>query len=131
MSKPADKMKKVRAAKKAPTYKNVHQDVPRDDENYLCLKFVKEWQKHNKDRVKELKYLIRKGRGGPQKELRPLERELQNRQTYVNNLARYLDTGIWMDLFYGKDQESLMKFRTVARAYDSEGYIKTIIPAVG
>ena len=57
MSKSVDKMKKVRAAKKAPTYKNVHQDVPRDDENYLCLKFVKEWQKHNKDRVKEIELI--------------------------------------------------------------------------
>ena len=129
MSKSVDKMAKVRAAKKPPAYKNVHDDVPRDEKDSLCLKNVKEWQKHNKDRVKELKYRIRKG--GTKAEMKPLQRELQNRLTYVNNLARYLDTGIWMDLFFGKDQEKLMKYKTVAKAYDSEGYIKTNIPAVG
>ena len=129
MSKSVDKMAKVRAAKKPPTYKNVHKDVPRDDKNYLCLKNVKEWQKYNKDRVKELKYLVRKG--GNKKEMKPLERELKNRSTYIINLAKYLDTGVWLDLFYGKDQDKLMKHQTLARAYDSEGFIKHNTPVVG
>lgn len=129
MSKQVDKMAKVRAAKKAPTYKNVHKDVPRDDKHYLSLKSVKEWQKYNKDRVKDLKYRIRKG--GTKAEMKPLQRELQNREVYLANIVRYFDTGVWMDLFYGKDQEKQMKWQTVAKAYDSEGYLKTNIPAVG
>jgi hypothetical protein len=129
MSKAVDKMAKVRAAKKSPTYKNVHKEVPRDDDHYLCLKNVKEWQKHNKGRVKELKYMIRKG--GDKKEIKPLQRELQNRQTYLVNIGKYFDQGIWLDLFYGKDQEKLMKYRTIQRAYDSEGYIKQNTPVVG
>ena len=129
MSKQVDKMAKVRAAKKPPTYKNVHKDVPRDDEHYLSLKNVKEWQKYNKDRVKDLKYRIRKG--GTNAEMKPLQRELKNREVYLANIVRYLDTGVWMDLFYGKDQEKQMKWQTLARAYDSEGYLKTNIPAVG
>ena len=129
MSKKVDKMAKVRAAKKPPTYKNVHKDVPRDEDHYLCLKEVKEWQKHNKDRVKDLKYRIRKG--GTKAELKPLQRELFNRETYLSNLAKYLDTGVWLDLFYGKDQELQMRWRTIARAYDKYGYLKTDIPAVG
>ena len=129
MSKSVDKMAKVRAAKKPPTYKNVHPDVSRDDNDSLCLKNVKEWQKHNKNRVKELKYRIRKG--GTKAELKPMERELKNRSTYIINLAKYLDTGVWIDLFYGKDQEKLMKHQTLARAYDSEGFIKLNTPVVG
>ena len=129
MSKQVDKMAKVRAAKKAPTYKNVHKDVPRDDEHYLCLKNIKEWQKHNKDRVKDLKYRIRKG--GTKAELKPLQREVQNRQTYLANIVRYLDTGVWLDLFYGKDQEKQVKWKTLAKAYDENGYLKVNIPAVG
>ena len=129
MSKSVDKMAKARAAKKPPTYKNVHKDVPRDDNNYLCLKNVKAWQKYNKDRVKELKYRVRKG--GNQKEMKPLERELQNRQTYLVNIGKYLDQGIWLDMFYGKDQEKLMKHQTLARAYDSEGFIKHNTPVIG
>ena len=129
MSKQVDKMSKVRAARKPPTYKNVHKDVPRDDEHYLCLKNVKEWQKYNKDKVKDLKYRIRKG--GTKAEMRPLQREVQNRQVYLANIVRYFDTGVWLDLFYGKDQEKQIKWKTLARAYDEHGYLKTNIPAVG
>ena len=129
MSKAVDKMAKVRAAKKPPTYKNVHNEVPRDDDHYLCLKNVKEWQKHNKGRVKELKYMIRKA--ADKKEIKSLQRELQNRQTYLVNIGKYFDQGIWLDLFYGKDQEKLMKWRTIQRAYDSDEYIKQNTPAVG
>ena len=41
------------------------------------------------------------------------------------NIATYLDTSTWLDLFYGKDQEHKSKWRTIAYAYDSEGFIKT------
>ena len=41
------------------------------------------------------------------------------------NIARYFDTSVWLDLFYGKDQEYKTKWKTLAYAYDSEGYIKT------
>ena len=52
MSDKVDKMAKARAAKKPAEYKNVHPDVKElDDDNYLSLKKVKEWEKHNKNRV--------------------------------------------------------------------------------
>ena len=119
-----DKMAKVRAAKKPPAYKNIHEDVKNlPDDNTLSVKNVKEWEKHNKERVKELKYKIRRMDKGKEKTL--LERELGNREVYIMNIARYLDTSVWLDLFYGKDQEHKTKWRTIAYAYDSEGYIKT------
>ena len=119
-----DKMAKVRAAKKPPAYKNIHEDVKAlPDDNTLSVKNVKEWEKHNKERVKELKYKIRRMDKGKEKTL--LERELGNRKVYLMNIARYFDTSVWLDLFYGKDQEHKTKWRTLAHAYDSEGYIKT------
>ena len=119
-----DKMAKVRAAKKPPAYKNIHEDVKNlPDDDTLSVKNVKEWEKHNKERVKELKYKIR--RMDKSKERTLLERELGNREVYIMNIARYLDTSVWLDLFYGKDQEHKTKWRTLAHAYDSEGYIKT------
>ena len=119
-----DKMAKVRAAKKPPSYKNIHEDVKNlSDDNTLSLKNVKEWEKHNKDRVSDLKYQIRRMDKG--KEHNNLIKELQNRDTYVANIRRYLDTGVWFDLFYGKDQEHKVKYRTLVYAYDNEGYIKT------
>ena len=119
-----DKMAKVRAAKKPPAYKNIHEDVKAlPDDNTLSVKNVKEWEKHNKERVKELKYKIRRMDKGKDRTL--LERELGNREVYLMNIARYLDTSVWLDLFYGKDQEHKTKWRTIAYAYDDEGYIKT------
>ena len=119
-----DKMAKVRAAKKPPAYKNIHEDVKNlPDDNTLSVKNVKEWEKHNKERVKELKYRIRRMDKGKEKSL--LERELQNRDVFLMNIATYLDTSTWLDLFYGKAQEHKTKWRTIAYAYDSEGYIKT------
>ena len=119
-----DKMAKVRAAKKPPAYKNIHQDVKNlPDDNTLSVKDVKEWEKHNKERVKELKYRIR--RMAKSKEQTTLIRELQNKEVFLANIGRYLDTGVWLDLFYGKDQEHKTRYRTIAYAYDTEGYIKT------
>ena len=119
-----DKMAKVRAAKKPPAYKNIHEDVKDlPDDNTLSVKNVKEWEKHNKERVKELKYKIRRIDKGKEKTL--LERELGNRIVYLMNIVRYFDTSVWLDLFYGKDQEHKTQYRTLAYAYDDEGYIKT------
>ena len=119
-----DKMAKVRAAKKPPAYKNIHEDVKNlPDDNTLSVKNVKEWEQHNKERVKALKYKIRRMDKGKEKTL--LERELGNRVVYIMNIARYLDTSVWLDLFYGKDQEHKTHYRTIAHAYDENGYIKT------
>ena len=119
-----DKMAKVRAAKKPPAYKNIHPDVKNlPDDSTLSLKNVKEWQKHNKDRVADLKYQIRRMDKSKDKTL--LEREVENRTVYLANINTYLDTSTWCDLFYGKDQQHTARYRTLAYAYDDEGYIKT------
>ena len=119
-----DRMAKARAAKKPPTYKNIHEDVKNlPDDNTLSVKSVKEWEKHNKDRVKELKYKIRRMDKSKEKTL--FEREVENRETFLANIVRYLDTSVWLDLFYGKDQQHKTTWRTLAYAYDDEGFIKT------
>ncbi|WP_295181333.1 hypothetical protein [uncultured Christiangramia sp.] len=117
-------MAKVRAAKKPPAYKNIHPLVKNlPDDSTLSLKNVKDWQKHNKERVSDLKYQIRRMDKGKDKVL--LEREVENRTVYLANINTYLDTSTWCDLFYGKDQEHKTQYRTLAYAYDDEGYIKT------
>ena len=81
MSNVEDRMAKARAARKPPKYKNIHEDVKDlPDDNTLSVKNVKEWEKHNKERVKELKYKIRRMDKGKDKNL--LESELQNRETF-------------------------------------------------
>ena len=123
MSTAEDRMAKARAAKKPPKYKNIHEDVKSlPDDSTLSVKNVKEWEKHNKDRVKELKYKIRRMDKGKDRKL--LEREVENRSVYLANIAKYFDTSTWLDLFYGKDQEHKTRYRTLVYAYDSEGFIK-------
>ena len=122
-----DRMAKARAAKKPPKYKNIHPDVKDlPDDNTLSVKNVKEWEQYNKDRVKALRYKIRRMDKGKDRTL--LERELGNRSVYLMNIARYFDTSVWLDLFYGKDQEHKTHYRTLAYAYDENGYIKTNAP---
>jgi len=124
MSNVEERMAKARAARKPPKYKNIHEDVKNlPDDNTLSVKNVKEWEKHNKERVKELKYNIRRMDKGKDKNL--LERELFNRETFLSNITRYFDTSVWLDLFYGKDQEHKTKWKTLAYAYDEEGFIKS------
>ena len=123
MSNVEERMAKARAARKPPKYKNIHEDVKElPDDDTLSVKNVKEWEQHNKERVKELKYKIRRMDKGKEKTL--LERELGNRKVYLMNIARYFDTSAWLDLFYGKDQEHKTRYRTIAHAYDENGYIK-------
>ena len=124
MSEEIDKMAKARAAKKPPEYKNVHPDVKAlDDDDYLSLKNVKEWEKHNKDRVKDLKYQIRRADKGREKD--KMARELRDREAYLRSIATYLESATWLDLFYGPDQEHRMRWRVVAYSYDKDGYMKT------
>ena len=124
MSTSEDRMAKARAAKKPPQYKNIHEDVKSlPDDSTLSVKNVKEWEKHNKDRVKECRYQIRRLPKGKEKYL--LEREVENRQVYLANIVKYFDTSTWTDLFYGKNQEHRTRYRTLVYAYDSEGYIRT------
>ncbi len=124
MSNVEERMAKARAARKPPKYKNIHSEVKElPDDHTLSVKSVKEWEKHNKDRVKELKYKIRRMDTGKEKTL--FEREVENRETFLANIVRYFDTSVWLDLFYGKDQQHKARYRTIAYAYDDEGFIKT------
>ena len=73
--------------------------------------------------MKELKDKIRRMDKGKEKTL--FEREVENRSVYLAYIVRYFDTSVWLDLFYGKDQEHKTKWKTSAYAYDDEGFIKS------
>ena len=122
-----DKMEKVRAAKKPPEYKNVCEYVKGlPDDHKASLKEVKSWEKHNRDIVKELKYKHRRAEKGKERDI--LYREIINREGYLRRIATYFETGVWLDLFWGKDQENKVKYRTTAYAYDEDGIRKYFHP---
>ena len=41
--------------------------------------------------------------------------------TYVQNMEAYIRNGIWLDLFYGENQENKIGFRCKVMAYDENG----------
>ena len=119
-----DKMAKVRAAKKPPAYKNIHPDVKDlPDDHSLSVKNVKEWEKHNKDIVKDLKNKWRRTEKGKEKDT--IQREYRQREDYINSIKFYLENAVWRDLFWGKDQENTVKYVCTSPAYDAEGLRKT------
>ena len=123
-SQQVDKMAKVRAAKKPPAYKNIHPDVKDlPDDHSLSVKNVKEWEKHNKDIVKDLKNKWRRTDKGKEKDT--IQREYRQREDYINSIKFYLENAVWRDLFWGKDQENTVKYVCTSPAYDAEGLRKT------
>ena len=120
-------MAAVRAAKKPPAYKNVCEYVKSlPDEHKASLKNVKDWERHNKEIVKELKYKHRTTDKGKEKDI--LHREIVNREGYLRRINTYFESGVWLDLFYGKDQENKVAFRPTAYAYDENGLRKYYHP---
>jgi len=116
-------MAKVRAAKKPPVYKNIHSDVKDlPDDHSLSVKNVKDWEKHNKDIVKDLKNKWRRTDKGKEKDT--LQREYRQREDYINSIKVYLESSVWRDLFWGKDQENTVRYRCITPAYDEEGLRK-------
>ena len=92
-SQQVDKMAKVRAAKKPPAYKNIHSDVKDlPDDHNLSVKNVKEWEKHNKDIIKDLKNKWRRTDKGKEKDT--IQREYRQREDYINSIKVYLESAI-------------------------------------
>lgn len=112
--------------KPASSYKHICEEVLNyPDDYFLSFKNVKEWEKHNKKIVKELKILVRdkKRKGEVGKEYNKIKYEIINRKGYLKNIKEYFENGIWRDLFYGEDMEHKISFECVAKSYDSEGYL--------
>ena len=87
-----DKMAKVRAAKKPAEYKNIHPAVKDlDDDHPASLKIVKEWERHNRTLIKELRYKWRRMEKGKEKEKKgeeggEKEKKGEKRKTDVSEL---------------------------------------------
>jgi hypothetical protein len=47
--------------------------------------------------------------------------------TYIQNMEYYVRNGVWLDLFYGEQQENKIGFRSHTLAYDSDGMIKRTV----
>ena len=95
----AARLAAARAKKGEPKYSQYNQRVVNlPDDHKLSFKKVRSWIKTNKAKLPLLKKAVRqKERGSIAK--------LAITEGYISNMESYLRNGIWLDLFYGEDQE--------------------------
>ena len=95
----AERLAAARAKKGEPKYSQYDRSVVNLPEDHkLSFKKVRSWIKTNKAKLPLLKKAVRqKERGSIAK--------LAITEGYISNMESYLRTGLWLDLFYGEDQE--------------------------
>jgi len=109
----AERLAAARAKKGEPKYSQYDQAVVNlPDDHKLSFKKVRQWIKANKEKLPLLKKAVRlKERGSIAK--------LAITEGYISNMESYLRNGLWLDLFYGEDQEhSTGWFRRHVARYD-------------
>ena len=109
----AARLAAARAKKGEPKYSQYDQRVVNlPDDHKLSFKKVRQWIKANKEKLPLLKKAVRlKERGSIAK--------LAITEGYISNMESYLRNGLWLDLFYGEDQEhSTGWFRRHVARYD-------------
>ena len=111
----AARLAAARAKKGEPKYSQYNQKVVNlPDDHKLSFKKVRQWIKANKEKLPLLKKAVRlKERGSIAK--------LAITEGYISNMESYLRNGLWLDLFYGEDQEhSTGWFRRHVARYDAD-----------
>ncbi len=124
----AERLAKARAAKGESKNLSLHKDI-RDlkDDHAISPAKVKKWLKTNKEALAAAKK--------DAKTDKKANARVGQLETYVNNMERYLRTGVWLDMFYGENQEHRVKRRVTTLAYDKNGNVKrdvgVIYPDIG
>ena len=95
----AARLAAARAKKGEPKYSQYDSKVVNlPDDHKLSFKKVRSWIKTNKAKLPLLKKAVRQKERGSIAKLAIVE-------GYISNMEGYLRHGIWLDLFYGEDQE--------------------------
>ena len=116
-----ERLAKAREAKGPSQNKLIAENVRLlPDDNPLSLKNVREWIKENKELLTAIKtFKVSKD---------PKERAQYNSvSTYVTNLDAYLRTGIYLDAFYGNQQQNKIQLYVTNMAYYADGTPKRTV----
>ena len=124
----AERLAKARAAKGESKNLSLHKDIRNLEEDHpISPTKVKKWLKLNKEALAAAKK--------DAKTDKKLNARVGQLETYVTNMERYLRTGVWLDLFYGENQEHKVRRRVTTLAYDKDGNVKrevgVIYPDIG
>lgn len=124
----AERLAKARAAKGEPKNLSLHKDIRNLEEDHpISPTKVKKWLKSNKEALAAAKK--------DAKTDKKANARVGQLETYVTNMERYLRTGVWLDLFYGENQEHRVRRKVTTLAYDKDGNVKrevgVIYPDIG
>ena len=118
-----DRLAKARANRGPSTNKLIAETVRNlPDEDKLSLKNVRPWLKENKELLASMRSF--KDSKDSKERLSYLRVE-----TYVSNIKSYLRHGVWVDLFYGSQQQNKIKQRVMLNgmAYYANGKPKRTV----
>ena len=124
----AERLAKARAAKGESKNLSLHKDIRNlEDDHPISPIKVKKWLKSNKEALAAAKK--------DAKTDKKANARIGQLETYVTNMERYLRTGVWLNLFYGENQEHKVRRKVTTLAYDKDGNVKreigVIYPDIG
>ena len=124
----AERLAKARAAKGEAKNLSLHKDIRNLEEDHpISPVKVKKWLKSNKETLAAAKKDAKTDKKANDR--------VGQLATYVTNMERYLRTGVWLDLFYGENQEHRVRRKVTTLAYDKDGNVKrevgVIYPDIG
>lgn len=110
-----ERLAKARAARGVKGDASVHEDL-RDmpEDSKLHWKKVKQWIKNCQAELNGMKALKDSNKANERQEYTSL-------QTYIDNLKRYLSTGVYLDYRYGERREGRMQEVCLTMAYWPDG----------
>ena len=121
----SERLKKARAARaeKNPDFgllsvNECLRDLPED--HWRHPKKVKDWIKTQRDLMKEARSQVKQ-------KMKGAEAQLSSHEGYIRNMQKYLRDGDWIDDFYGEYQQSKIRHRCIAVAYDDDGFPKRTV----
>jgi hypothetical protein len=106
------KAREVRAEKN-PDYgmSNIHESLRRlNDDHQLSPAKVKHWIKVQQDYAKS-------ERGAVRQNVKGADARLADHEGYIRNMQKYLRDGVWVDMFYGEQQQGKIRNRCIAMGY--------------
>ena len=115
-----ERMAALRAKRKPPKLKGVHPSIlALPDDNTFSHKNIKKWIETQQGIAKAAGMIERsRNRDVPQKERDKKMRERYAAEGYIRAMQRYLRTGDWDNMYFGKYEDHLTKWKVIAPAGD-------------
>jgi len=111
----AERLAKAREARKPSENLMVDEFVRNlPDDDMFSYKNVRKWQTEAKQFLSSIKSFK------DSKNWKERER-YTTVEAYITNIGTYIRTGVWVDMFYGSEQQNKIKYRAAAMAYNKDG----------